>query len=717
MKRVHQQAYLLLFSFGFSLVLTAEPAPPDGPVEPHDGIPVVLPALDHHYPELPSSIGPPPPPTELAVLGTARKIGEGERESRYEVVVEKVLWGFCPRKTIAVEGYLSDNEREIIGLARTVDKSEGDDYTSPYSSPAEFEKAEIAFGKARLDYYALSSPWIFVGNETKAQEGERTVRVTKVLRGEGLKPGQEVVVNLSYNGQGPLWGRYRRGHEPLVRTEPMLYCCSGKEDQDSRYELAIRLPEEMEGRVLEALTRRDSYPVVAAEDGSNMKVRKIVFTGSTDEAIELLGIGEAATEVYVCQSLIHQGPGVRARLDQEIRQRLLPADPDETAERIQENLCRVLSVIDREGLARILDERIASLETAGTAKDASNASISYLLANLGEGLWLARQHGKRLLALPVKLGPKQQEVVESALAEVHLADRVELAAAVERTGLLPVVRTGSLQEPTGTGATIRFAEDPSRLRTVTQDGILHIRDAATLGVKSAIKLPEDHEFISARPPDGRLALIAKVTKRDSSGSPDEYGGMRVIEFDTGKLVAEIPLAVHWNRSNTHEFWLPDQELLILDDGNWHRVKFSAEGSSVETVNLDRSNESELYNGMGELTEDGRSLFILDGGGKQLIFEVKECDLETRAKRTIGKIDPPLKGFLSRKGLIPGGETSSWVIPDYPSMTAHHSGRSSRRCSPRMTCRRSLSLRTDPRQCWPPVSGFLWAASMIENRRP
>ncbi len=434
----------------------------------------------------------------------------------------------------------------------------------------------------------------------------------------------------------------------------MLYCCSEKDRHDGYYELAIRLPVEMEAPVREALTRRDSYPVVASEDGSNTKVRKIVFTGSTDEAIELLGIGDAATEVYVCQSLIHQGPGVRARLDQEIRQRLLPPDPDEAAERIQENLCRVLSVIDREGLARILDERIASLETAGTAKDASNASISYLLANLGEGLWLARQHGKRLLALPAKLGPKQKEVVESALAEVHLADRVELAAAVDRTGLLPVVRTGSPQELIGAEATIRFAEDPSRLRTVTQDGILHIRDAATLEVKSAIKLPEDHEFISARPPDGRLALIAKVTKRDSSGSRDEYGEMRVIEFDTGKLVAEIPLAVDWNLPNTNEFWLPDQELLILDDGKWHRVKFAGEGSSVKTVNLDRSNESELYNGMGELTEDGRSLFILDGGGKRLTFEVKELDLETRAKRTIGRIDPPLKGILSRKGLVPGG---------------------------------------------------------------
>ena len=135
MKRVHQQAYLLLFSFGFSLVLTAEPAPPDGPVEPHDGIPVVLPALDHHYPELPSSIGPTPPPTELAVLGTARKIGEGERESRYEVVIEKVLWGFCSRRTITVDGWLPDNGRKIFGLARTVDKSEGDDYIEPVPKP------------------------------------------------------------------------------------------------------------------------------------------------------------------------------------------------------------------------------------------------------------------------------------------------------------------------------------------------------------------------------------------------------------------------------------------------------------------------------------------------------------------------------------------------------------------------------------------------------
>lgn len=657
MKLVLQHVFLLVLSFAFSPVLAAEAAPQDSAAEPHDGIPVVFPALDHQYPELPSALGPPPPPAELAVLGTARKIGEGERGARHEIFIEKVLWGFCSRKSITVDGYLPDKDLRIFGLARTVDKSEGDDYTSPYSAPAEFEKAEIAFGKARLDYYALSSPWIFVGNEIEAHEGKRTVRVTKVLRGEGLKAGQEVEMDLSYRGV----------QDPLVQNELSLYCCSAKDDLDDHYQLAIRLPEKMEASVREALTRRDSYPVVAGEDGSNTEVRKIVFTGSTDEAIELLGFGDEANAMFIRQSLIHQGPRTRARLDEEIRQRMLSPDPDGAAERIQENLCRVLSVIDREGLAKILGERIASLEAAGTAEDATNASLLHLLTHLDDGLWLARHHGERLLPLPAKLGPRQKEVVESALAEVHLAERVELAAAVERTGLLPVVRTGTPQEPTAVGATIRFAEDPSRLRTVTRDGILHLRDAATLEVKSAIKLPEDHEFISTRPPDGSLALIAKVTKRSISGSPEEYGEMQVIEFDTGKLVAEIPLAVHWSYSNTHEFWLPDQELLILDDGKWHRVKLAAGKSSVETVDLDISNENELFNGMGELTEDGRSLFILDGGGKSPLLEVKQCDLATRALRTIGRIDLPLGRFFNEKGLVPGGR--NFFVGD-PGLSIH-----------------------------------------------
>lgn len=91
-----------------------------------------------------------------------------------------------------------------------------------------------------------------------------------------------------------------------------------------------------------------------------------------------------------------------------------------------------MSAIGREGLSKILDEWIASLETAGTTQNSTHRSIQYLLADLDDGLWLSRQHGKRLLALPDKLGPKQQAVVNSALAEVQLADRVDLAAAVDR---------------------------------------------------------------------------------------------------------------------------------------------------------------------------------------------------------------------------------------------------------------------------------------------
>ena len=542
---------------------------------PHDGIPVVFPALEHESPYYPNGPGERDAAVDLVVLGTAREIEKDDRGTRYEIAVEKVLWGSCPHKTITVlERYMEDKERRIFGLARTLYKYEGDEYVERYVLPATEEKAQVAFGKARLGYYALSAPWIFIGNELKAREGEPNVRVTRVLRGKGLKPDQDVTVELADHGR----------EDALTRTEPMIYCCSGKKHRDSLYQLAIRLPEEMEAPVRAAMARRDSYPVVAGEgDGKAKKVRRIVFTGSTDEAIELLASEHDATVMFVSQSLFHQGKGVRARLDQEIRQRLLPTNPGASDERIQENLCRILSQIDREGLAKILDEWIATLEAAGTTKDSTNQSMRYLLAALNDGLWLARQQGKRLLALSAKLEPKQRAVVASAVAEVQLADRVELAAAVERTGHLPVVRTPPPPKPPAKPrqssqseiinsffrpadrATILFTPDPSLLRTVTQDGVLHTRDATTLKVRSETRLPSEYTFISAQPPAGKLALIAKVTKRDSEGLPDEFGDLRVIEFDTGKLVAEIPLAVHWRYTNTHEFWLPNDELLILDD--------------------------------------------------------------------------------------------------------------------------------------------------------
>lgn len=646
-------------------------SPRDAAAKPPDGIPVVFPALEQETPRYPN--GPPDRdgPVDLVVLGTSREIGKDESDPLFEITIEKVLFGSCSLKTVAVKNYVSDKGRRIFGLARSLYKSEGDEYVHRYGLPATEEKAQIAFGKARLDYYALSAAWIFVGNESKANGRERNVRVTQVLRGDGLKPGQDVRVDLMCGG----------AEDPLTRTEPMIYFCSGKDRHNSDYEVAIRLPEQMEPAVREAMARKDSYPVMTIkDDGKAKKFRRILFTGTTDEAIALLASEHEATVMFVGQSLIHQGKEVRDRLSQEILQRMFTQDPGEADERIQENLCRVMAVIDRKGLSSILGEWLATLEAAGTTKDSTNRSLQHLLAVLDDGLWLARQHGKRLLELPDKLGPKQQAVVKTALAEVQLADRVELAAAVDRSRDLPVVRTKQPPKPStkphkpsrseildsffrpAERATILFTPDPSLLRTVTQDGVLHIRDSATLKIKSEIKLPRNYAFVSAQPPHGKLALIAKVIKREDNGMADEYGDMRVIEFDTGKLVADIPLAVHWRYTNTHEFWLPNHELLILDHGKWHKVKISASNPSIETVELHIDKENELYNGAGYLTEDGKSLLILDGGGKSSSMEVKLCDVENRAMRTIGEIRLPYGCWSNDRGLVPGGENFFFGSP-------------------------------------------------------
>ena len=61
---------------------------------------------------------------------------------------------------------------------------------------------------------------------------------------------------------------------------------------------------------------------------------------------------------------------------------------------------------------------------------------------------------------------------------------------------------------------------------------------------------------------------------------------------------------------------------------------------------------------GEVTEDGKHLFLVGGGGKGSPPDVAgQLQLETFQFSDLGRIDCPANGPF---GLVPGGNTSTWV---------------------------------------------------------
>ena len=158
---------------------------------PHDGIPVVFPALEHESPYYPNGPGERDAAVDLVVLGTAREIEKDDRGTRYEIAIEKVLWGSCPHKTITVlERYMEDKERRIFGLARTLfiyDRAT----LKPVIGPL-FPKDEllaIAFSADGSKVAVATGERVFVGRNLRQYDGgmQTMVRVQDLTTGKTLQ--------------------------------------------------------------------------------------------------------------------------------------------------------------------------------------------------------------------------------------------------------------------------------------------------------------------------------------------------------------------------------------------------------------------------------------------------------------------------------------------------------------------------------------------------
>ena len=55
------------------------------------------------------------------------------------------------------------------------------------------------------------------------------------------------------------------------------------------------------------------------------------------------------------------------------------------------------------------------------------------------------------------------------------------------------------------------------------------------------------------------------------------------------------------------YWLDESMAFALGDGHWRRFNYQT-GKIVAEGEIDIEKQNSLYNGQGELTEDGKTLF-------------------------------------------------------------------------------------------------------------
>jgi hypothetical protein len=105
------------------------------------------------------------------------------------------------------------------------------------------------------------------------------------------------------------------------------------------------------------------------------------------------------------------------------------------------------------------------------------------------------------------------------------------------------------------------------------------------------------------------------------------------------------------RFRTKIHWIDDHQAIVAD---WtHICIFDyLSGQIVKDTAIDNT---ELGNGMGELTEDGKSIVVVDGGGKQSFVEVQSIDVQTGKATLIGKHELTIPFSGNEMGQVPGGK--------------------------------------------------------------
>ena len=221
-----------------------------------------------------------------------------------------------------------------------------------------------------------------------------------------------------------------------------------------------------------------------------------------------------------------------------------------------------------------------------------------------------------------------------------------------------LVDMATLEEiKTGTGhnadiVSVFFVNEGDRLRSIGRDESVCLWDASTMKLLKKVQLPEGYVCVGARSVDGAYLICAS---RDQFKGP--FGEskaaappVKVVNADTGECVAEVKLPPVFWRGRHNIQWLGTSEALLLADGAWHRFNYLT-GTMLDTRAIDIERQNALYNCRGLATEDAKSLFVIDGGGKSSSIEVQIVDISTRTTKPVGKTN------------LPRGSHSGGLVPD------------------------------------------------------
>jgi len=630
--------------------------------------------------------GPPMRPITLVVLGTARATDNAPRsEATFDVQVDKVLYGGLDEKTLTITSKenIAGDKPQILALAHVTASYTGPaEYEVIYRMPREQEKWQKALSVARLDLYVLSAAYfgdqVFIGKETAVDvAGVRTIEVTRTLVGTSLKAGEKIEVDFA--NDSPL---RRKKAIAKLRSEPMVYFADNRSDYAPRateepaplrpaFRVYRWLPARYEADVLDALKNRDAHPVNTLSE--DHRVREVIFRGSVEDAIGMLGSETGAVVSLGAITLAFRGETVRPKIAAAIERDLLhQAEAAPLQFRRLRTLIFLLGdlreIMGRENLPRADSDRLRSLLEKLIAHIASNPpeppavarrsqverclyeetdredvnhALSWLIEVLDEGVVL-RDYAERLVQLRDAAKGRWRQEVQLALDSARIEDTFALTAALARTNDIAPVRSAI-----NTGNRISqlcFSADGKTLRSVGRDNRVCTWDARTLEVVRRTSPPEGYRFGSVRERDGRYAMCYP--------DDDKRRSIKCLDLETGRVACNVGLSPALAEGTQRLFWLDGDEALCTGGGQWLRFNYRA-CCIVGQGKIDDFVQSALVRADAAITENGKSILVIDGYASDGFFEIEKHDLRTRQTTRLEKIEPPFwpEGKL---GLVPGG---------------------------------------------------------------
>jgi len=589
-------------------------------------LPVICPAIDvdeQRRSNDPSEVSTPP---ELVVLGQVSLKGEARHEGTCTVVVEKVIYGSTAQKTLAFSyGWSPGEGRMIVALSPSIYTADPPWRLKYDLKPGE-EAAAAALAAARFDYCVLSSECIFVGKEVPHQRSDafdrfvagdddymHTVEVLHPIAGTPLKQGEKVRVEIS--------GYIRHsGETPRIRPEPMLYfvryIAKNKKGEVLAYKLSTRLPAELKPEVLVALKRREKY-LVHDRGGQDRKTRcrEVLFLGTTEEAIRLLGSSSDAAVCLGLRTLVYKRKQTRGAVVSAIEKSLFRfADTGYGDFRRQDNLIQTLAAMEGEestgAIERLVGMYLDHIGSGGrqppelpprkgwsaywapeVRKTDYNHSLAWFLAQIDK-IEARKKYGPRLLELEKKSKGNWTRELSLAMEVVELKDSIELVAALKRMrGVKPVRSVAMLRQTGGERIRlVRFSPDGKHLATSGGAGIrIWSTDDWSMATEIVLGGTKDELQFS---PDGRHLYVG-------GGG----GGLQIharYDVATGKL----DKAYEGHTTGLHRMMLSSDGRIMVTHSYYEDVLRAWDPATGEVIRkLDTPRSCYFY----VLSPDGRTL--------------------------------------------------------------------------------------------------------------